>query len=323
MSADVTALTGALAPGFQKFLVVVVALLAIAVALAIVGWRARPAVASRARVANRYILLSVLSLIVLFPIYITIVNSLLPADRIAARPPTLFPTHPLFSGYSQAWTQGHLSSYLFNSAVVTFFIVAGQIVTSILAAYAFAFLEFPFKRAIFVVFLATLMVPFEVVFFTNLQTIVSLGRVPLVGHLVGLDTYGALVIPFLATGFGAFLVRQAFLAVPRDLRDAAELDGYGHFRFMWRVAVPLARPTIAALSLFSFFDAWNQYLWPLVVTDKTRTVQVGLRQLSRVSLDQINVTFAGTVLAAVPLLILLLVFQKQLIRGLTAGAVKG
>ena len=206
---------------------------------------------------------------------------------------------------------------------MTFCIVAGQLITSIFAGYAFAFLDFPFKRTIFVVFLTTMMVPFEVVFFTNLQTVVTLGDLPVVGRFIGLDTYGALAIPFLATGFGAFLVRQAFMSLPRDLRDAAELDGYGHFRFMWRVAVPLARPTIAALALFSFFDAWNQYLWPLVVSDHYRTVQVGLRQLSRVSLDQINVTFAGTVLAALPLLILLLVFQKQLVRGLTAGAVKG
>ncbi len=313
----------AMAPGFRTFLVVVGALLALSVVLAVAGWRARPKLARRARVLNRYVLLGVLSVIILFPIFITVVNSLLPADKIAARPPTLFPTHLLWSGYSHAWTQGHIRSYLFNSFVVTFFIVAGQLVTSVFAAYAFAFLDFPLKRTIFVIFLTTMMVPFEVVFFTNLQTITSLGRLPLVGHLVGLDTYGALVIPFLATGFGAFLVRQAFLSLPRDLRDAAELDGYGHFRFMWRVAVPLARPTIAALALFSFFDAWNQYLWPLVVSDQRRTVQVGLRQLSRVSLDQINVTFAGTVLAALPLFILLLVFQKQLIRGLTAGAVKG
>jgi sn-glycerol 3-phosphate transport system permease protein len=202
-------------------------------------------------------------------------------------------------------------------------IVAGQLVTSIFAGYAFAFLRFPFRRTIFVLFLATMMVPFEVVFFTNLQTVVTMGKVPLVGRFMGLDTYGALVIPFLATGFGAFLLRQAFLQLPRDLKDAAALDGYGHWRFMWRVAVPLARPTVAALTLFSFFDAWNQYLWPLVVSDHYRTVQVGLRQLSRVSLDQINVTFAGTILAALPLFVLLLVFQKQLVRGLTAGAVKG
>jgi sn-glycerol 3-phosphate transport system permease protein len=323
MNAEASAIVGALAPGFRTFLVIVAVMLGAAIVLAVAGWRAGPAFARRARVINRYLLLAVLALIVLFPIYITLVNSLLPADKIAARPPTLFPLHPLTSGYSQAWTQGRISSYLWNSFVVTFLIVAGQLVTSICAAYAFAFLEFPFKRTIFVVFLATLMVPFEVVFFTNLQTIVSLGRLPLIGRFFGLDTYGALAVPFLATGFGAFLVRQAFLSLPRDLRDAAELDGYGHLRFMWRVAVPLARPTIAALTLFSFFDAWNQYLWPLVVSDHHRTVQVGLRQLSRVSLDQINVTFAGTVLAAVPLLILLLVFQKQLVRGLTAGAVKG
>ena len=312
-----------LAPGFRNFVIVIGAVLAGCVVLAIVGAVARPSIARRARVVNRYILLGVLSLIILFPIYITIVNSLLPADKIAARPPTLFPTAPTFNSYSKAWTEGQISSYLFNSFVVTFLIVAGQVVTSIFAGYAFAFLNFPFKRTIFVVFLATMMVPFEVVFFTNLQTVATLGDVPVIGRYIGLDTYGALALPFLATGFGAFLVRQAFMALPRDLRDAAELDGYGHFRFMWRVAVPLARPTIAALTLFAFFDAWNQYLWPLVVSDHYRTVQVGLRQLSRVSLDQINVTFAGTVLAAVPLLILLLVFQKQLVRGLTAGAVKG
>jgi sn-glycerol 3-phosphate transport system permease protein len=248
---------------------------------------------------------------------------LLRPDKIAARPPTLFPTDPDFGTYSRAWDQGHISSYLFNSAVVTFLIVAGELFTSICAGYAFAYLWFPFKRTLFVLFLATMMVPFEVVFFTNLQTIVSLGDVPAVGRFVGLDTYGALALPFLATGFGAFLIRQAFLALPRDLKDAAELDGYGHWRFLWRVAVPLARPTVAALALFSFFSAWNQYLWPLVASDDHRTVQVGLRQLSKVSLDQINVTFAGTVLAALPLFILLLVFQKQLVRGLTAGAVKG
>jgi sn-glycerol 3-phosphate transport system permease protein len=109
------------------------------------------------------------------------------------------------------------------------------------------------------------------------------------------------------------------------LRDAAQLDGYGHWRFMTRVAVPLARPTVAALALFSFFGAWNQYLWPLVVTDddRLRTVQIGLKQLTRGAVDELNLAFAGTVLAALPLFVLLLVFQKQLVRGLTAGAVKG
>lgn len=272
--------------------------------------------ARRLRLAVRYLLLTVLAAIVIFPIYITVVNSLLTPGQIAARPPKLFPSHPQWGAYATAWTQGHLGRYLFNSFVVTIVIVVGQVITSIAAAYAFAFLEFPGRRVIFVLFLTTMMIPFEVTFFTNQATIV---------HLGWYDTYLALTVPFLATGFGAFLIRQSFLAIPAPLRDAAELDGAGHWRFATKVAVPLARPAIAALSLFSFFGAFNQYLWPLIVTkdERLRTVQIGLRYLSRTQVDQINVTFAGTVLAALPLFVLLLLFQKHLVRGLTAGAVKG
>jgi len=322
MNVDVLA---ALDPGFRNFLLAVAFMIVVASGLAGAGRFVERRLAARLRALNRYVLLSVLALIVLFPIYVTVLNSVLRPSQIISRPPTLaiWPWEGDWSGYSRAWDQGDVSSYLFNSAVVTFLIVAGQLVTSILAAYAFAFLEFPLKRTVFVVFLATMMVPFEVVFFTNLQTVATMGEWPVIGGYVGLDTYGALAIPFLATGFGAFLVRQSFLSLPRDLRDAAALDGYGHFRFLLRVAVPLSRPAVASLALFSFFGAWNQYLWPLVVSDDKRTVQVGLRQLRGVALDEINITFAGTVLAALPLFVLLLLFQKQLVRGLTAGAVKG
>jgi len=268
------------------------------------------------RTVLRYAVLTGLALVILFPIYVTIVGSLLRPDQLATRPPQLFPTHPLWQSYSRAWGAGHLGRYLFNSALVSAVIVLGQLATSIVAAYAFAFLEFPLKRTIFVTFLATLMVPFEVTLVTNLATIVSLGWY---------DTYAGLAVPFLATGFGAFLLRQAFLGIPRDLQDAAALDGYGHWRFMTRVAIPLARPAVAALAVFSFLGAWNQYLWPLLITkdDRLRTVQIGLRQLRAVSLDQVNVTFAGVIIVSLPLFVLLVVFQKQLVRGLTAGAVKG
>jgi sn-glycerol 3-phosphate transport system permease protein len=269
-----------------------------------------------ARLIGRYLLLSVLALIVIFPIYITVVNSLLPSPQIAARPPKFFPSSPIWSTYSKAWTGGHFGHYLVNSAVVTTIIVVGQLLTAILAGYAFAFLKFPFKRTLFVLFLATLMIPFEVTVVQNLTTMVDLGLY---------DTYAGLALPFLATGFGAFLLRQAFLGLPRDLEDAAALDGYGHWRFLWRVAVPLARPAIGALGVFAFLTAWNQYLWPLLVTkdDRLRTVQIGLRQLRSASIEQVNVTFAGVVIAVIPLAVLLILFQKQLIRGLTAGAVKG
>jgi sn-glycerol 3-phosphate transport system permease protein len=272
----------------------------------------------RRRTANavRYVVLTLLAFVVLFPVYMTVVNSLLRPDRLIARPPTLFPTHPVWSHYADAWTNGKLGIYLRNSVIVTMLIVVGQVSTSVLAAYAFAFLDFPLKRTLFVLFLATLMVPFEVTIITNFRT---------VSDLHWTNSYLGLAVPFLATGFGAFMLRQSFLTLPKDLEDAARLDGYGHWRFLARVVVPLSRPAIGALAVFSFLLAWNQYLWPLLIADddRYRTVQVGLRQLALTRLDQFPVTFAGTILAALPIVILLMVFQKQLVRGITAGAVKG
>ncbi len=264
----------------------------------------------------RYALLIVGAVVVLFPLYMAAVNSLLSPSQIAHQPPPFFPLHPQWGSYRRAWTEGDLGIYLRNSAIQTSVIVVGQVVTSVLAGYAFAFLEFPFKRTLFFVFLMTLMIPFEVTITTNLSTVTSLGW---------FNTFPGLTVPFLATGFGTFLLRQAFLQIPRDLREAAQLDGYGHFRFLWSVAVPMARPAVAALGVFSFLGAWNQYLWPLLVTgddNSVRTVQIGLKQLLNTQLDQINVSLAGTVIAVLPLLVLLVVFQKQLVRSLTSGAVK-
>ncbi len=270
----------------------------------------------RLRRAGSYAALTIGAIVVLAPIYFTIVNSLLPPDQLARQPPPLFPTNPQWHDYTEAWTSGHLARYMGTSAIMTITIVVAQLVTSTLAAYAFAFLRFPFKRTLFLLCLATLMIPFEVTFITNLDTVSSLGW---------FNTYQGLAVPFLATGFGIFLLRQAFLQIPKDLLEAARLDGYGHWRFMLRVAVPLARPSLAALGVFSFLAAWNQYLWPLVSTGGTSpldTVQIGLKQLLGTSAQNIPIALAGAVIAFVPLVILLLIFQKQLVRSLTAGAVK-
>jgi sn-glycerol 3-phosphate transport system permease protein len=209
-----------------------------------------------------------------------------------------------------------MSRYLVNSAIVTVAIVVCQVSTSILAAYAFAFIDFPLKRTIFFAFLATLMVPAEATIVANYET---------VQKLHWLDSYQALVVPFMAFAFGTFLLRQAFLGVPQDLRDAAAMDGYGHWGFLRHVAVPLARPSIAALTVFSFLLAWNQYLWPLLVTndDRHRTVQIGLKALSGADVGKLNLIMAGTVIAALPIFLLLVLFQRHLVRGLTSGAVKG
>jgi sn-glycerol 3-phosphate transport system permease protein len=263
---------------------------------------------------GRYALLGIVTFLVLFPIYTTVIAALKPGSEVLENP--LLPTTVTFDVLVEAWNEGRLGRYLFNSFVVAFAVTVAQVITSILAAYAFAILEFPGKRIVFLLFVATLLVPAEATLVVNLDTVDGLGW---------LNTYQGLAVPFLATAFGIFLLRQVFLTLPRDLRDAAAIDGVGHLGFLRHVAVPLVRPTIGALALFSFLGTWNQYLWPNLVINEAdmNTVQSGLRLLSRSSLSEPNLVMAGTVIAAVPIFVALFVFQRQLVRGLTAGAVKG
>jgi sn-glycerol 3-phosphate transport system permease protein len=266
--------------------------------------------------ALRYALLILAGAIVVLPIYMAVVNALLPKESVISYPPKLFPFHPQWSNFSKAWSSVPLGRYLLNSLFMSAIIVIGQLITASVSAYAFAFLRFPFRTALFVLFLSTLMVPTEVAIVPNYQTIQLLGW---------LDSYQGLTVPFLATAFGTFLLRQHFMTIPQELRDAAAIDGYGHLRFLFFVVMPLSRPILAALAVFAFLQSWNQYLWPLLVTneDSMRTVQIGLNALHGREIDSLNVVMAGTVIAALPMLAMLIVFQRQLVRGLTAGALKG
>lgn len=266
------------------------------------------------RLAGRYTLLGVVAVVVLLPVYTTLVAAFKPSSSVFDQP--LLPNAFTLDVLADAWSDGRLGRYLFNSFVVAALITVGQVVTSMLSAYAFAMLDFPGRGPLFVLFLSTLLVPVEATLVINRRTMQS---------LEWLDSYQALVVPFLATAFGTFLMRQTLLGLPRELRDAARIDGAGHVAFLRHVAIPLVVPALGALALFSFLSAWNQYLWPNLVTteDDMRTVQSGLRLLSRQSLDQPNLLMAGTVIAAVPIFVALLVFQRALVRGLTAGAVKG
>jgi sn-glycerol 3-phosphate transport system permease protein len=268
------------------------------------GWRA----------FGRYVLLAVVTFVVLFPVYTTVIAAFKPTDRVLLHP--LVPDAFTLDVLREAWTEGHLGRYLFNSLVVAIIVTLGQVVTSVMAGYAFAMLDFPGKNVVFLVFLATLLVPLEATVVANRLTIDRLGW---------LNSYQGLTVPFLATAFGMFLVRQVLLTLPRDLRDAALLDGVSHVGYLRHIAVPLIRPTLGALALFSFLGTWNAYLWPnLITTEQSmNTVQSGLRQLKAQSLDAPNLLMAGTIIAAVPIFAMLMIFQRQLVRGLTTGAVKG
>jgi sn-glycerol 3-phosphate transport system permease protein len=266
------------------------------------------------RLGARYALLAVVTVVVLFPVYTTVIGAFKPTGKLLDNP--LLPDAFTLDVLADAWTDGRLGRYLFNSFVVAAIVTVCQVVTSLLSGYAFSMLDFPGRGALFVVFLSTMLVPLEATLVVNRRT---------VGDLGWLNSYQGLAIPFAATAFGTFLVRQAFLSLPPDLRDAAIIDGAGHLAFLRHVAVPVVRPTLGALALFSFLSSWNQYLWPNLVTTEAdmNTVQSGLRSLREGALQQPNLVMAGTVIAAIPIAIALLVFQKALVRGLTAGAVKG
>jgi sn-glycerol 3-phosphate transport system permease protein len=266
------------------------------------------------RLVGRYGLLVAVSVIVLFPIYTTVVAALKPGNKVLVHP--LLPDGITFDVLRQAWTDGHLGRYMFNSLVVAVIVTVAQVVTSVLSAYAFAVLEFPGRNILFIAFLATLLVPVEATLVINRRTVDSLGW---------LNSYQGLTVPFLATAFGTFLMRQVFLTLPRDLRDAAAIDGVGHFGYLRHVAVPLVRPTIGAMAALAFLSTWNQYLWPNLITTNADmyTLQSGLRALSQARLDQPNLVMAGVIIAFLPIVIVLLLFQRQLVRGLTSGGVKG
>ncbi|HYD08497.1 MAG TPA: carbohydrate ABC transporter permease, partial [Acidimicrobiales bacterium] len=249
------------------------------------------------------------------PIYFLLVRAI--SDPTEAFTSSLLtPQGVRFDGFSEAWRRGNLGGAMARSLVVTVGITALQVTTSVLAAYAFAFLRFPLKRLVFAVFMATLLLPLEVTLLPNLHTMRDLGW---------FDSYQGLIIPFAAAAFGTFLIRQGFLGIPSEIRDAARLEGWSHLQFLWRFAVPLTRPVIASFTVISFMGAFNQYLWPRAITtdsDSWGTIQIALRGLTT-RIEQSNIPVAGAVIAAVPIVIVLILFQRHIVRGLTAGAVKG
>ncbi len=267
--------------------------------------------------ASRYVLLSLLAFVMLFPLLYAISGSLMTAREISTYPPAFLPSQPRLNNFVDVLNALPIPRQYLNSLIVAACVMAGQLVTSILSAYAFAFLRMPFRNLIFGIFLATLMVPWEAIIIPNYLTMSQY-------HLI--NTYPALILPFLVAGFGTFLLRQFFLSFPSDLYEAVLLDGGGHFRFLWSILLPLSRPALAALAIWSFLSAWNQFLWPLLVIgqDEMQTLQIGISRLQDVEAGTApNFILAGTVLALVPTLLLIYFGQRHIVRGLTAGALRG
>jgi sn-glycerol 3-phosphate transport system permease protein len=262
------------------------------------------------------VVLTVVALLVAFPLLLALSYSLMPERDIVQFPPPVLPAHPTLVNYETVLNTIPIGRYLLNSLLVSTAVVIGQLITASLAAYAFSFLAFRGRSLLFFLFLSTLMIPWEATIIPNYLTVRQLGWI---------DTYQGLAVPFMATAFGTFLLRQGFMQIPRELWDAARIDGASSFHFLRTMVIPLSRPALATVGIYGFLSTYNQYFWPLLITNQTlmRTTQVGVAQLRFEESARWGVIMAGVIMVAVPTLALLIAGQRQLIRGLTAGAVKG
>ncbi len=262
-----------------------------------------------------YTLLVVASFVVLLPLFFAL--------SLALQGPTIAPDLiPNFSKldwgiFAQTFAiEKNLGRWILNSFVVATAVTLAQVITSSLAAYALVNINFPGKNLFFFFFLGTLMIPFEATIIPNYLTVTNWGWK---------DSYQGLVIPFVATGFGIFLLRQYFATIPRDLYEAATIDGCGSLRYLWAILLPLSRPALATLAVSTFLATWNQYYWPLLIIDQPewRTTQIGITTFRPSEITVFNLQVASTLVVMLPTLLLLMIGQRQLVRGLTAGALKG
>jgi sn-glycerol 3-phosphate transport system permease protein len=265
--------------------------------------------------AGLYVLLVLVSIVVLFPLLFSLSISF-QGDTVA---PRLLPDlGRLDLGvFGDVFRKEHnLPRWILNSFVVAALVTAGQVVLSALAAYPLAVLRFPGRTLFFLFFLGSLMIPWESTIIPNYLAIAGL-------HWK--DSYQGLVVPFLASGFGIFLLRQSYKALPKELYEAAALEGCGRTRYLLAFLLPLSRPALATLAIYSFLTTWNQYYWPLLIIDKPiwRTGQVGITAFRATEIASFNLQMAANLVVMAPTLVLLIVGQKQFVRGLTAGALKG
>ena len=254
-----------------------------------------------------------------FPIFYMLSVSFKEAAEAYQFPPSLLPSHPVLSNYSDALHAAPLWQFMLNSLIAALGITVIQMLTSILAAYALARIEFKGRKIVLGFVVAMLMVPSEITIVPNYLMMVRTGLI---------DTHLALIAPFSASAFGIFLLYQFFSGVPRELEEAAIVDGASRMRFLFQILVPVSMPAIVAFGVFAFVSAWNQYLWPLVVTQSTamRTVQVGVGMFrSEQEATSWGMVMAATSILVLPSIALFIATQKQFVRGLvSSGAgVKG
>lgn len=257
-----------------------------------------------------------IGLLIISPILLGLSMSFMSASELATIPPNLFPGSLKVLNYAKALKSVPIFRFMANSFLVCFIVISAQIITCSLAAYAFSFFRFRGRNLLFMLVLSTMMIPADSTIIANYLTI-SQFRLQ--------DTYIALVLPYLTSAMGIFLLRQYFMTIPKELKEASTLDGCGEVRFLTRILLPISKPVLASLVIYVFIQTYNQFLWPLLVTNKQerRTVQIGMSILKAAEAIDYAVVLAGAVMILIPSIFVFIFGQKALIKGMTSGAVKG
>jgi len=266
-----------------------------------------------------YLLLIAFGVTMIVPFLWMISTSLKEPQAIYTFPPKWIPDPIIFRAYLKVWKVVPFARFYLNSIFIAFCVTLGQVTTSACAAYAFSRLKFPGRDKLFFAYLGTLMIPYSVILVPVYILMV---------YFRWIDTYKALIIPAMFTAYGTFLLRQFFMTIPRDLEDAARIDGCSLFGIFWRIILPLSKPALATLTMFTFMASWNNFMWPLLVTNSQEkaTLPVGLAYFQEVyqyTQPDWGLLMAGSLLAVLPIIIMFVFNQRFFVEGIKLTGIKG
>ena len=278
---------------------------------------------SKAKGFFSHFILIIVSLLSVFP-FIWLLSTALkgPDENIFQYPPVFIPEQFTFANFKGVWHQIPFMLYFWNSMIVAVFTVILNLILSSLAAYPLARMDFKGKKPVFYLLLSTIMIPFQAIMLPVYLIILKLNMVDSVNNFMG---FLGLILPFAVNAFGIFLMRQAFLAIPKELEEAAFVDGCNVFQIWWKILIPMVKPTLAVLAIFTFIGSWGEFLWPSIVLTKKAlyTLPVGVNDLQGMFSANWRYIAAGSLISTIPILIFFIAMQKYFISGENDGAVKG
>ena len=256
------------------------------------------------------------AIVALFPLYWLVTTALTPSSAAIRVPPSLIPSEPTIENFIRLFEQAPVILWAFNSLVIAAAIMVGHVVFDSMAGYAFAKKRFPGKGLLFVLIVSSLMIPVHV---TLVPRFILVSEIGLVNNPLGV------ILPSIADVFGIFLMRQFISSLPSELEDAARVDGASEWQVFWRIVMPLSRPAVATVAIFSFVGAWNAFLWPLIVLSRREllTLPVGVATLQQEFTQNIGMVMAGAAVGAIPMIVLFLLFQRYFLEGVRVGGLKG